>query len=85
LVVNGLTFLELKGVLEKNELLDFLIENRMKLSTGYYQVTPEDQINQLVARGLVLNNGMSRFFLTEVGRSFLNKIEALKIDTRNAK
>jgi hypothetical protein len=74
---NGLTFLELKALLERERLLDFLIKYRRHLTTGLAAVPTNREIKELVLRGLVEEKGHFRYFLSESACAFLNKLEAL--------
>jgi hypothetical protein len=78
--INGLTFSELKAVLENMGLLNFLIEKRSALAVGL-DGTGEfsGQVRELVTRGLVTKQAGQWYILTESGRVFLNKLEALQI------
>ena len=77
--INGLTFSELKTVLEHKRLLTFLIRNSVQLASGEYQPTIVcREIKELCKIGLCSRN-FQMFELTESGRKFLNKLDLEQI------
>ncbi|HXF09224.1 MAG TPA: DUF4062 domain-containing protein [Desulfuromonadaceae bacterium] len=75
----GVSFLELKTILEQLGILDFFVDNRHELTSGYRDSIFDNQCAELRARGLVEQKGGPFFYLTESGRIFLNKLEALEL------
>jgi hypothetical protein len=61
---------------EKTGLLDFFWENRQRLNQGLHF---DGKTYELEARGLIqrVSGGWAR--LTDSGRAFLNKLEAIKL------
>lgn len=84
---NGLSFSELKAIVEKKNLLDFLEENCIELSMGSFTLNYDsgNEVSELVSLG-VLNtttssniDGYRSFQFTDAGRAFLNKLKYQKI------
>lgn len=72
---NGLSFSELKALLEKSGAIKSLIVNREELVLGHYRDRTQDpNIAELTMRGLLRSDG-AYYLLTEEGRSFLNKYD----------
>lgn len=79
--INGLTFLELKAILDDNGLTDFLVRNSRILCTtadGVAGFEKEKSVGEeLIRIGLLKRSRyMEHFVITEPGRVFLNKYEA---------
>ena len=82
---NGLSFLEMKNLLVELDLLDFLIQERPRLTMGIfspsdlfsYKEGPPWRYSQLLARGLITSRG-GNIFLSSNGLRFLNKLEYSK-------
>jgi nucleoside 2-deoxyribosyltransferase len=70
--INGVTFTELKAILVKLDLLNFLIEKRKQLVHG---LQGTDQVIELMGRGLVEHKGGGWYMLSDGGRAFLNKYD----------
>jgi hypothetical protein len=79
--INGLTFLELKAVLENLDLLDFFNKNKSQFAEAfpYHDPTTRSKVLELIARGLVERKNTMYVGLTDGGRAFLNKLEALQL------
>ena len=78
----GLSFQELRGVLEDKGLLGFLRANRLKLSGGTEVLDGSDPFyndtfpSELDALGVICwNQNYGEFKLTDAGRKFLNRLE----------
>lgn len=91
--INGLTFLELKAILEQKGVLDFLVENQLQLNNfnqtyGLKAETRDarQKIQELQLRGLATESKRipSYFVITEAGRVFLNKYDSWKLTSKNA-
>lgn len=78
---NGLTFLDLKTLLEKESVMGVLIQQRDVLSQGRASKTP--QLLALISRGLVHRcaNNIGGYELTEDGRKFLNRYDSEVLKT----
>jgi hypothetical protein len=78
--INGLTFLELKGILEKENLLNFLLEHRDAFCNRSVHVDTGKEVGELGLRGLVQRfDGIGYFRITPGGRAFLNRLEAFQL------
>lgn len=83
-IINGLSFSELKTMIQNKGLLDVLGEHRLTLGNSPGLQThnnPNNRIfKELVALGLVEHSSTNRFciVLTSSGRVFLNKLEFQK-------
>ncbi len=79
--ISGLNFKEMYALIEKENILDFFIENGQKLATGnsdlHYE--DEDSLEKLCLYGLVVTADTYNYLLTEDGRRFLNKFAIEKI------
>lgn len=80
--INGVTFFELKAILEKLNILDFLILNRKRLANG---VGSDKDTEELIARGLLDQKRSGWYGLSDSGRAFLNKYDALEIVSEKLK
>lgn len=80
---NGLSFSELKTIIEKKNLLDFLQKNRIELSQGSFVLaydSNEEEALELCSLGVLLKKQNDSFLvLTDNGRTFLNILEYKKI------
>lgn len=77
---NGLTFFELKALLDKSGAAQFFIANRVGLSRG--KMLPSDRHGEeLIQRGLTAKIGINTFALTDEGRRFLNKYDSELLKT----
>jgi len=74
-MIQGLTFEELKDMLESKGLLDFVIKERLQLIKGIYLYDFEDEISELSTVGLLELNRSGYHALSESGRIFLNRVE----------
>ena len=80
ILIQGLTFSELKSVLAKKGLLDFLISKRLELIQGIRFIDYEKEVPELNIVGLIAyNNNYKSFILTESGSIFMNQIELEQI------
>jgi len=87
---NGVSFQELKSVLEEDELLGILMQHRQALSTGFdanfhslvspaAHAIPRAKLQTLEMRGLLQLEEGIRYRLTESARAFLNKLDASRL------
>ena len=78
--INGLSFMDLKKMLEGLDLLEFFATNRKKLVVGTYEVPyhpNHKKYVELQSRGLVtIKSDLA--YLTESGMNFLNRLEILE-------
>ncbi len=75
----GLTFAELKAVLEKSNLLKFLRDKRSQFAVGVDGTGAfSGQIRELTTIGIVVHKTAQWYILTDSGRAFLNKLEILE-------
>lgn len=86
--INGLTFLELKRILDNEGATDFLIANSSAMSAGGGMEVPPIHyghcLHNLLRRGLVTKPIIDRAVLTEAGRVFINKYDALQLTSKTA-
>jgi Domain of unknown function (DUF4062) len=88
--IHGLSFYELKAILEDKGLLSFLDEIRSELGSPYGIEAPSSHTNELCVLGLLKPNpgrGMSSttyYELTDAGRVFLNRLEAQRRVSQDA-
>lgn len=93
--IGGVSFFELKAILEEKGVLDLLVQRRSSLADGMWQnestetgekIDHGPNLRELQLIGLVAyNEGRYKFFLTETGRIFLNKFEAERIASKSVK
>lgn len=75
-LIHGLNFAEMKTMLESNNLLGILFQDRESLGTyGWVSVTSGHgkELEQLCVYGLVVLESDGRYRLTDQGRQFLNR------------
>ncbi len=90
--INGLTFVELKAILDKVGASDFLmlnshllLKNRLGISVKRNDAKSSEAAEELSRRGLfdrvdsVSNASTAQFSLTESGRTYINKFDARKL------
>src|ERR1039458_7129701 len=82
--ISGYTFTQLKAVLEKEDLLHFFFKNRRTFAGGVPASPPSREIRELHLRGLLDIERDIIYSLSESGRIFLNKLEALESATTSA-
>src|ERR1039458_5155032 len=88
--INGLTFSELKGILEQHGAVDLLLTSKRALSTTGLSAPDEGRpasVDELCLRGLLTRKDTSfspLYHLTESGRTFLNKLEAQQLAPKSA-
>lgn len=79
----GISFNELKKILETKDLLSFLEQHRLRLATDEYGVELDagQKLSELCLLGLVKANprlSPAHYQLTDLGRAFLNRLEVQK-------
>lgn len=83
--INGVTFQELKVLLDRDDVTDFFLDYSRFLgsSSGLFanEITARKKCGILAMRGLVIEdpNLEVRFYISDAGRVFLNRFEALKL------
>ena len=88
--INGLTFLEFKAILDSKNVTTFLIEKAKALTSGYGlkadNVESQRAFEELPLHGLIASNPgkAGAFQITESGRAFVNKYEALTLASKKA-
>lgn len=82
--ISGYTFSELKAILQKERLFDFLVQHRRDFIDGFPASQPPGEIRELQLRGLLQKERGYFYCLTESARIFLNKLEALESVTSSA-
>jgi hypothetical protein len=77
-LIKGLTFLDLKAILDGSGATEVLVNNRHLLGSRDYtmQGTQRGRIEELCMRGLLEQLQYGRYQLTDAGRVFLNKYDA---------
>jgi hypothetical protein len=94
--INGLSYVELKRVLEENGSADFLSYNRYDLNTQHGLPIPNSSSNQQTAKELCLRGLLAvnlrigsgshvYYLMTASGRAYLNKFEAEQLNLRKNK
>ena len=91
--INGLTFLELKRVLDEKGAADYLFQNGPSAVLKNSQISPQEaeevvQAEELELRGLLTKDGMfirgrQLYKVTGEGRVFLNKMESWRLTLQN--
>lgn len=78
---NGLSFSELKTIIEKKNLLDFIQNNRIELSQGSFSLNYDanEEALELCSLGVLEKQNNGFLVLTDNGRTFLNILEYKKI------
>ena len=88
--INGPTFLDFKAILDSKNVTTFLIEKAKALTRGYGvkadNVESQRAFEELSLHGLIAPNpGKAEAFqITESGRAFVNKYEALTLASKKA-
>lgn len=76
ILIHGLTFGELKSILLRKGLLDFVIAKRLDLLKGITVYDYEEEIPELSIVGLIAyDKSFNKFTLTDAGRVFMNQVE----------
>ena len=76
--INGLTFVELKSMLEKQGLVKYLVATKDRLINGFIDNESMLSLRELALRGLVKQKTNGHYILSDSGCAFLNKLEAFE-------
>lgn len=87
--INGLTFLELKAILDQQGATQLLVRGAMDMITQPYGLKVTESVKftrELELRGLIQRNPQvgNCFLLTESGRAFVNKYESWQLASKKS-